>query len=148
MAYSIDHCKTNSDYATKVFGFATFGRIYGTVICVSGAGQLLQPALDVLAHGPLHDDPVPLNVFFAVAGSILSGALTLFVYVQTRGNRGQGQGQGQMAGKRRQEKNKKTTTTTVTTTTTGEVGTEEERRGLLSGEHEQRSQRVGEYGGA
>lgn len=138
------HVQNNSDYATKVFGFATFGRIYGTVICVSGAGQLLQPALDVLTHGPLHDDPVPLNIFFAVAGSVLSGAFTLFVYIQTRGNRGQGQGQGQMAGKRRQKKRK---TTTVIPTTTGDVGTEEERRGLLSGEHEQTSQRVGEYGG-
>ncbi|CEJ61481.1 hypothetical protein PMG11_10014 [Penicillium brasilianum] len=25
-----------SDYATKVFGFATFGRVYGTIICLSG----------------------------------------------------------------------------------------------------------------
>lgn len=72
-----------SDYATKVFGFRTFGRIYGTIICVSGVTQLVQPALDVLVHGPLHDNPIPLNIFFAVAGSLICGSLTVFVYSQT-----------------------------------------------------------------
>lgn len=74
----------HSDYATKVFGFATFGRIYGTVICVSGAGQFIQPALDALTHGPLHNNPVPINALFAVAGSVISVALTLFVYTQSQ----------------------------------------------------------------
>lgn len=74
------------DYATKVFGFATFGRIYGTVICVSGLGQLIQPALDALTHGPLHENPILLNVAFAVSGSVIAAALTMFVYVKTREN--------------------------------------------------------------
>lgn len=69
-----------------MFGFATFGRIYGTVICVSGLAQLVQPALDAAMHGPLHEDPVPLNVAFAVSGTVFSAALTVFVYVQTRQN--------------------------------------------------------------
>ncbi|CAN8096187.1 unnamed protein product [Discula destructiva] len=79
-----------SDYATKVFGFATFGRIYGTVICVSGLGQLIQPALDELMHGPLHENPIPLNIAFAVSGFVISAALTLFVYVKTRLNEAAG----------------------------------------------------------
>lgn len=74
------------DYATKVFGFATFGRIYGTVICASGLGQFIQPALDALTHGPLHENPVSLNLAFAVLGSVVAAALTLFVYVKTRAN--------------------------------------------------------------
>lgn len=73
-----------SDYTTKVFGFATFGRIYGSITAVSGLGQFVQPALDALTHGPLHDNPVPINLFFALAGSVISAALTTFVYVKTR----------------------------------------------------------------
>ncbi|KAL1849164.1 hypothetical protein Daus18300_013369 [Diaporthe australafricana] len=72
-----------SDYTTKVFGFATFGRIYGSITAISGLGQFIQPALDGLTHGPLHDNPVPINLVFAVAGSLISAALTLFVYVKT-----------------------------------------------------------------
>ncbi|KAJ4389021.1 hypothetical protein N0V93_006483 [Gnomoniopsis smithogilvyi] len=75
-----------SDYATKVFGFATFGRIYGTVICVSGLGQLIQPLLDAFTHGPLHENPIPLNIAFAVSGPVIAAALTLYVYIKTREN--------------------------------------------------------------
>lgn len=73
----------SSDYATKVFGFATFGRIYGSITAISGVGQFIQPALDGLTHGPLHDNPVPINLVFAMTGSLISAALTLFVYVKT-----------------------------------------------------------------
>ncbi|KAK2602876.1 hypothetical protein N8I77_009378 [Diaporthe amygdali] len=73
-----------SDYATKVFGFSTFGRIYGSITAISGVGQFIQPALDALTHGPLQDNPVPINLFFAMAGSVISAALTFFVYVKTR----------------------------------------------------------------
>lgn len=74
---------TVSDYASKVFGYATFGRIYGTLICVSGIGQFVQPALDTLTHGPLHNNPVPVNLSFAVVGSVISAALTFYVYAKT-----------------------------------------------------------------
>lgn len=72
------------DYATKVFGFATFGRIYGSITAISGVGQFIQPALDMLVHGPLHDNPVPINLVFGMAGSVISAALTVFVYINTR----------------------------------------------------------------
>lgn len=72
------------DYTTKVFGFATFGRIYGSITAVSGLGQFVQPALDALTHGPLRDNPVPINLVFAVAGTVISTALTVFVYLKTR----------------------------------------------------------------
>lgn len=67
-----------------MFGFASFGRIYGTVICLGGLAQLGQPVLDAAMHGPLHEDPVPLNAAFAVSGTVISAALTVFVYVKTR----------------------------------------------------------------
>ncbi|KAJ4264458.1 hypothetical protein NW762_005658 [Fusarium torreyae] len=73
-----------SDYATKVFGFATFGRIYGTITCLSGIVQLAQSGLDALTHGPLHDNPVPINVTLGGAGALVGLTLTVFVTVKGR----------------------------------------------------------------
>ncbi|KAL3264956.1 hypothetical protein ABHI18_000233 [Aspergillus niger] len=73
-----------SDYATKVFGFATFGRVYGTIICVSGMVNFAQYGLDALTHGPFDGNPIPINSFFAVAGFVVGTALVLFVYVAGR----------------------------------------------------------------
>lgn len=115
----------SSDYASKVFGYATFGRIYGTLICISGIGQFAQPALDTLTHGPLHNNPVPVNLFFAIGGSVISVALTFYVYAKTTAN---GDGHG---GKH------------VSELRFGEDLADDERRGLL---HEGR--RVENYGSA
>lgn len=73
-----------SDFATKIFGFTTFGRIYGAVIAVSGVVNFAQSALDALTHGPLHGDPTPINAVMAVAGAVLGVALTAYVVVQGR----------------------------------------------------------------
>jgi hypothetical protein len=118
------------DYATKVFGFATFGRIYGSITAVSGLGQLIQPGLDALTHGPLHDNPVPVNLFFAAAGSVISGALTCFVYIKTR----EANGSGLSGGRRKNSSNN---------IRYGEDLADEERRALLHG-----GGRVESYGGA
>ena len=74
----------NSDYATKVFGFATFGRIYGTIVCISGTVNLVQSGLDALTHGPLHGDPTAINATLGTLGAVLSLALTIFVAVKGR----------------------------------------------------------------
>ncbi|KAF4998902.1 hypothetical protein FGRMN_2833 [Fusarium graminum] len=73
-----------SDYATKVFGFATFGRIYGTITCVSGITQLSQSVLDALTHGPLQNNPTPINATLGGAGTIVGLILTIFVAVKGR----------------------------------------------------------------
>ncbi|PWY77869.1 MFS transporter [Aspergillus eucalypticola CBS 122712] len=73
-----------SDYATKVFGFATFGRVYGTIICVSGMVNFAQYGLDALTHGPFDGNPIPINIFFAIAGFVVGTALVSFVYVAGR----------------------------------------------------------------
>lgn len=72
------------DYATKVFGFATFGRIYGTIVCLSGLVNFSQSGLDALTHGPLHGDPTPINIAMGVGGVIISSALTTFVAIKGR----------------------------------------------------------------
>ncbi|KAL4954278.1 major facilitator superfamily domain-containing protein [Aspergillus filifer] len=74
-----------SDYATKVFGFATFGRVYGTIICLSGLVNFSQYGLDALTHGPFDGNPIPINAFFAVAGFIVGSILV--IYVATAGTR-------------------------------------------------------------
>lgn len=73
-----------SDYAVKVFGFATFGRIYGTLVCISGVANFAQSGLDALTHGPLAGNPTPINAGLGVAGSLVGVALTAFTAIQGR----------------------------------------------------------------
>ncbi|PYH91378.1 MFS transporter [Aspergillus ellipticus CBS 707.79] len=73
-----------SDYATKVFGFATFGRVYGTIICFSGLVNFSQYGLDELTHGPFNGNPIPINVLFACTGFVVGAALVSFVYIASR----------------------------------------------------------------
>lgn len=73
-----------SDYATKVFGFATFGRVYGTIICLSGLVNFSQYGLDSLTHGPFQGNPVPINVALVVAGFLVGVVLVGFVAVAGR----------------------------------------------------------------
>lgn len=75
---------TYSDYAAKVFGFATFGRIYGTVTFISGLTNFAQSGVDALVYGPLHGNPVPVNIVLGVAGTIVGMALTIFVTIKGR----------------------------------------------------------------
>lgn len=72
------------DYATKVFGFATFGRIYGTLVSLSGLANFAQSGLDTLTHGPLNGDPTPINAAFGVGGAVISIGLTLFIAIKSR----------------------------------------------------------------
>ncbi|GAB7360621.1 hypothetical protein MBLNU230_g0501t1 [Neophaeotheca triangularis] len=76
-----------SDYAAKVFGFATFGRVYGTIICFSGLVNLFQPAIDAATHDVFNDNPIPTNAFMAGLG-LLFGVM-LVVYVKVQGSREQ-----------------------------------------------------------
>jgi cytochrome b len=74
----------SSNYAIKVFGFATFGRIYGTIVSLSGLFNFAQPGLDALTHGPLGNNPTPLNMFLAITSTILAASLTGFVGTKSR----------------------------------------------------------------
>lgn len=72
-----------SDYAAKVFGFATFGRVYGTIICFSGLINLCQTGINALTKGHFHGNPIPVNVFLAIAGFFIGTALVIYVSIQT-----------------------------------------------------------------
>lgn len=71
-----------SDYATKVFGFATFGRVYGTIVCFSGLVNLSQTAIDALTKGNFGGNPIPVNVFLTVSAFLIGTALVVYVTVQ------------------------------------------------------------------
>jgi hypothetical protein len=73
-----------SDYAAKVFGFATFGRVYGCIIALSGMVNLFQPAIDAMDHEVFHDNPIPVNAFFAALAFVFGTALVIFVWWQGR----------------------------------------------------------------
>ena len=72
------------DYAAKVFGFATFGRIYGTLIAVSGVCTLTQPGLQALVHDAFDDSPTPINLILTGLGLIVGLALVIFVTVKAK----------------------------------------------------------------
>lgn len=73
---------TMSDYATKVFGFATFGRVYGTIICISGLVNLSQTGIDALTKSQFDGDPTPANIFFAASAFVVGSALVAYVAIQ------------------------------------------------------------------
>ena len=71
-----------SDYAAKVFGFATFGRVYGTIIALSGLVNFSQIGIIALTKNTFRGNPIPVNVFLAVVGFVIGVAITVFVAVQ------------------------------------------------------------------
>lgn len=73
-----------SDYSAKVFGFRTFGTVYGLIICLSGLLNLSQSGLDVLFHNTFKGDPVPVNLMLLFAGLLIGTILVIFVTVQSR----------------------------------------------------------------
>ncbi|KAK5050104.1 hypothetical protein LTR84_004224 [Exophiala bonariae] len=73
-----------SDYAVKVFGYATFGTVYGTIICLSGVFTFAQSGLQALLHKTFEDDPEPINLGLATAGLVLGISLVMYVDIKGR----------------------------------------------------------------
>lgn len=73
---------TVSDYAAKVFGFETFGRVYGVIICIAGIFNLLQATLDRSTHQIFGGNPMPINILL-LSATILIGVVFL-TYIRTQ----------------------------------------------------------------
>ncbi|KAI1083220.1 FMP42 protein [Whalleya microplaca] len=73
-----------SDYSAKVFGFRTFGTVYGTIICLSGLLNFSQSALDFLFHETFHGNPIPVNLLLLTLGLVVGICLVGFVSVRVR----------------------------------------------------------------
>ncbi|KAK1834677.1 major facilitator superfamily domain-containing protein [Podospora conica] len=76
-----------SDYSAKVFGFRTFGTVYGTIICMSGLLNFSQSGLDYLFHETFKGDPRPVNVMLLSLGLAVGVALVVFVSVRAKAMR-------------------------------------------------------------
>jgi MFS family permease len=74
-----------SDYSAKVFGFRTFGTVYGLIICLAGLFNFSQSGLDALLHKVFGGDPVPVNLIL-LGGALLVG-IALCVFVGVKGYR-------------------------------------------------------------
>lgn len=72
---------TVSDYAAKVFGFVTFGKVYGLIICVAGVFNLLESPLDEARYMRFDGDPAPINAVLLVVAFLAGTGLLVYVYV-------------------------------------------------------------------
>jgi multisubunit Na+/H+ antiporter MnhC subunit len=73
-----------SDYAAKVFGFQTFGKVYGLIICLAGLGNFLQAGLDAVTFKLFARDPVPVNLVLTASTAMVGAALVGFVWWQAK----------------------------------------------------------------
>lgn len=73
-----------SDYSAKVFGFRTFGTVYGLIICLSGLLNFSQSGLDVLFHQTFKGDPLPVDIALLTLGLAVGVSLVTFVALQLR----------------------------------------------------------------
>ncbi|KXT01238.1 hypothetical protein AC578_3808 [Pseudocercospora eumusae] len=68
-----------SDYSAKVFGFETFGKVYGLIICLAGLFNFTQAGLDALTHQVFGNDPIPVNIILLVAALVVGIVLVGYV---------------------------------------------------------------------
>jgi len=73
-----------SDYCAKVFGFRTFGTVYGTIICLAGVLNFSQSLLDYMFRVTFDGNPVPVNLLLLAMGLVIGLLLVGFVWVQSR----------------------------------------------------------------
>lgn len=71
-----------SDFCAKVFGFDTFGTVYGTIICFSGICNFLQQVLDNATHEMFDMNPTPINALLTLLTAIFGLSLIIFVRSQ------------------------------------------------------------------
>jgi MFS family permease len=75
---------TISDYAAKVFGFHTFGKVYGLTMCLAGLFNFLQSPLDAVTHIVFNHNPTPVNIILMTICVLIGSALVIYVGVQSR----------------------------------------------------------------
>ncbi|RCK65089.1 Protein FMP42 [Candida viswanathii] len=75
---------TISDLSAKIFGFETFGTVYGAIMCISGVFNFGQAWLDELTHTTFKMDPIPINVILLLVTCVISGATIGYIYRATR----------------------------------------------------------------
>lgn len=69
-----------SDYCSKVFGFETFGTVYGLLMCLCGLFNLSQRLFDKWTHTTFSMNPTPINSVLVTMTIITS--LVLITYIK------------------------------------------------------------------
>jgi len=72
------------DYCAKVFGFKTFGTVYGLANTLAGLFGLILRPIDVLLKSKLHGDYTPVNLVLFVGGLVANVMLSWRVWSETR----------------------------------------------------------------
>ncbi|EGV63395.1 hypothetical protein PSN45_004325 [Yamadazyma tenuis] len=72
-----------SDFCAKVFGFDTFGTVYGAIICTSGIINFSQSVLDKWTHTTFKMNPTPINVILVVLTALIGGVNVAYVNAET-----------------------------------------------------------------
>ncbi|KAK9465836.1 major facilitator superfamily domain-containing protein [Lipomyces arxii] len=75
---------TISDFTAKVFGFDTFGKVYGLISTISGVFNFAQSGFDHMTHETFGDDPRPINGILLLVSTAIGGALVWYVFEQTK----------------------------------------------------------------
>lgn len=73
-----------SDYSAKIFGFTTFGTVYGLMMCVSGICNYGQIFLDYVTHTHQDGNPTPVNIFLIVLSVVFGGGLVMYILHQSK----------------------------------------------------------------
>ncbi|KAK2865048.1 hypothetical protein FQN49_003964 [Arthroderma sp. PD_2] len=69
-----------SDYAAKIFGFQTFGKVYGLIIFAASMGSFFQTPLEMMTLNEYDGDPIPVNILMTAGTFLAGGVLVLFVW--------------------------------------------------------------------
>ncbi|KAJ9664146.1 hypothetical protein H2198_000364 [Neophaeococcomyces mojaviensis] len=78
---------TVSDYSAKVFGFQTFGKVYGLIICLAGLLNFIQSPLDALTHVVFDLNPIPVNVILLGLAVAVGSSLVAYTAIKSRNMR-------------------------------------------------------------
>lgn len=73
-----------SDYSAKVFGFTTFGTVYGLMMCISGLFNYLQTLLDFITHHYENNNPIPVNLALIALTIIFGSSLVSYIINQQK----------------------------------------------------------------
>ena len=73
-----------SDYTAKVFGFRTFGKVYGLIICLAGLFNFSQSGLDALTHKTFNGDPRIVNIMLLTVAFVIGSGLVFYVTVRSQ----------------------------------------------------------------
>ena len=71
-------------FCAKVFGFDTFGTVYGAIICILGVANGLQQVMDRVTHETFDMNPTPVNALLTATTAVFGAALVGFVRLQER----------------------------------------------------------------